>query len=111
MVGKAESGWIACTPLPGMLNSMESSTPALRLESRIACRSEPSPLSRELMTVRVAGAVRSSRISSQGWKCRRAGAWERAHRGRDDRNMAGFPFLVKGADRFGNILALSKYRP
>src|SRR5262245_14177709 len=62
MSGRAESGWIVCRPPPGMLNAMVSK-PALALASRIACRSEPAPLSAVVETVKVLGTVRSSRRS------------------------------------------------
>ena len=43
-VGNAAAGVIVCGPAPGMLNVMLS-TPAALFALRIACRSEPGPLS------------------------------------------------------------------
>src|SRR4051812_44200674 len=54
------------------------SAPGLALASRIACRSEPAPLSSVLATVKTAGTHRSSSPSSRG---RNRGGWA-AGRGR-----------------------------
>ena len=51
-------------PLPGILKSMVFVWPVAELESRIACRSEPGPLSFVLETTKVASSVRSSSHSN-----------------------------------------------
>src|SRR5216117_2826843 len=53
MGAKTDAGAIVCTPAPGMLNVIVSA-PGFALASRIACRSEPAPLSLVLVTVNVA---------------------------------------------------------
>src|SRR5436309_3017217 len=50
MLGSAESGVMVCTPSPGMLKVIVSTTPALAFESRIACRNDPDPVSSVLVT-------------------------------------------------------------
>src|SRR4029079_16310377 len=55
IVGSAVAGLMVCTPLPGMLKQSVSN-PALAFASRIACRSEPAPLSFVLVTAQVATA-------------------------------------------------------
>jgi hypothetical protein len=57
IIGKAVEGVIVWSPEPGMLNTMVSA-PKCALASRIACLSEPAPLSLALVTTNVdAGAV------------------------------------------------------
>jgi hypothetical protein len=57
IVGKAVEGVIVWSPEPGMLKTMLSA-PGWALASRIACLSEPGPLSAVLVTTNVdAGAV------------------------------------------------------
>src|SRR5438445_11085807 len=54
--GSDEASAIVCTPEPGMLNWIRFVVfggGGLALESRIACRSEPAPLSLVLVTVKV----------------------------------------------------------
>ena len=43
--GSPVSGAIVRTPVPGMLNEMRSTSPVSAFESRMACRSDPGPLS------------------------------------------------------------------
>ena len=50
IVGRAEAGLIVCTPAPEMSNVIVS-RPGLALALRIACRSEPGPLSLVFVTV------------------------------------------------------------
>ena len=63
MIGSAVVGLIVQTagtpaqPAPVTLNVIVSRTPALALESRIACRSDPAPLSAVVVTVRVAATA------------------------------------------------------
>ncbi len=100
------------------------SAPGLVLASRIACRSEPRPLSARLPTVKVLGTMRSSSRSTlnrvgRGGCGSRVGRCpcsvpdgtkrERADRSQDDRRMAKTPWedwsaiewkdIVPGADR------------
>src|SRR5437016_2320455 len=55
MIGRAESGLMVCTPEPGILNAIVP--PPMLLASRIACRSEPVPLSLVFVTVKTKGAT------------------------------------------------------
>ena len=64
IAGNGVSGWMVWTPAPGMANAIESA-PAAALASRIAWRSEPSPLSPTVVTVNRAGTARSSKCSSR----------------------------------------------
>ena len=52
-VGNPDCGVIVCTPLPGMLNVIVSTSPLSAFDSRIACRNEPAPLSFVLVTTRL----------------------------------------------------------
>src|SRR4051794_2246057 len=69
-VGRADVGAMVCTPELLMLNWIVS-VPASALASRMACRSEPLPLSLRLVTTKTAGARRVSSASSE-----RGGRWE-----------------------------------
>src|SRR5262249_11880633 len=64
MPGRADCGEIVCTPEPGVLKSIVFTWPVSALELRIACRSEPAPLSLSLGAEKVDGSQRSSR----SWK-------------------------------------------
>src|SRR4051812_24225827 len=64
MIGSAVVGRILCTPLPGMANTIVSG-PVAAFESRMACRSEPVPLSLTFVTVNAAAAQRLSRFSTR----------------------------------------------
>ena len=50
IAGSVVRGVIVWTPLPGMSNAIVSAPP-LALASRIACRSDPAPLSSVVVTV------------------------------------------------------------
>src|SRR5215813_2164934 len=58
IVGSGVSGPIVCGPAPAMLKLTTSGTFALRFADRIACRSEPAPLSLVLVTTKVAPGAR-----------------------------------------------------
>src|SRR5262249_54612093 len=71
--GKDVCGWIVHQSLPGvfMLSGMAKvivSAPGAAFASRIACRSEPGPPSSVVVTVKTAGANRSSSPSTPGRK-------------------------------------------
>jgi hypothetical protein len=51
--GNSVASEIILTPLPGMLKLTVSAVAGVALASRIACRSEPAPLSLMLVTVKV----------------------------------------------------------
>ena len=51
IAGRGESGAIVCTPVAGMAKSMVLVAPVTALESRMAWRSEPGPLSAVVVTV------------------------------------------------------------
>src|SRR5215831_1002880 len=53
MSGRGLASWMVCKPAPGIRKSIWS-TPAVLLESRIACRRLPGPESFTFVTVRVA---------------------------------------------------------
>ena len=53
IVGKGDAGEMVCGPGPGILNTIWSG-PALALALRIACLSDPAPVSAVLVTVKVA---------------------------------------------------------
>ena len=60
MLGKPEAGVMVCTPEPGMLNAMRFVVPAgggFALESKIAWRNDPPPLSVVVVTVKVITGV------------------------------------------------------
>src|SRR5262245_8767874 len=57
------------------------SAPAWLFASRIACRSDPPPLSARLLTVKMLGTVRSSSISNRPTPPRRLGMGRRRLRG------------------------------
>src|SRR5437588_11985823 len=60
MLGKPEAGVMVCTPEPGMLIAMRCVVPAgggFALESKIAWRNDPPPLSVVLVTVKVIAGV------------------------------------------------------
>src|SRR5260370_39087892 len=63
---------MVCTPEPGMLKSIRSG-PGFWLASRMACRSEPAPKSRVLVTNITVGRQRSSSASSRGLRLERRG--------------------------------------
>src|SRR5262249_2549949 len=65
MVGSEESSWIVCKPV-ATLAKLIVFWSGVEFESRIAWRSEPAPLSLVLLTEKVEGTQRSSRISSDG---------------------------------------------
>ena len=54
-VGNCDAGAMVCTSVPAMLKFMVSA-PVVLLASRIACLSEPAPLSSVLVTVKVVEA-------------------------------------------------------
>ena len=66
IAGRGESGAIVCTPAPGMLKSIVFAAPVAALESRIAWRSEPGPLSPVFETRNVDSSVRSSTTRTAG---------------------------------------------
>src|SRR5690349_24873128 len=55
IAGSGESGVIVCTPVPGILNEIVSVKPVCALALRIACRSDPGPLSNGFVTTIVNG--------------------------------------------------------
>src|SRR5262245_15297543 len=63
IAGSVDVGLIVWTPAPGIWKSIKSA-PGAALAPRIAWRREPAPLSSVLITVKVAGARRSSRTSN-----------------------------------------------
>ena len=66
IAGRGESGAIVWTPGPGISKSIVFVAPVAALESRIAWRSEPGPLSPVLLTRKVDSSVRSSITSRRG---------------------------------------------
>jgi len=70
--GKAESGEMVCGPGPGTLKTM-SSAPGLALALRIACLSEPAPLSLVLVTVKVAAKIGKAAASGRLHSVRHGG--------------------------------------
>src|SRR5262249_58793562 len=65
IAGKGERGAIVCTPGPGMSKSIALVAPTALLESRIAWRIEPGPLSPVFVTRKVDSTVRSSSHSKR----------------------------------------------
>jgi hypothetical protein len=65
IAGKAEVGAIVCTPPSPMLKAMLFWSGVV-FESRIACRSDPAPLSSVLVTMNVESSSRSSSGSMRG---------------------------------------------
>src|SRR5262245_34376024 len=78
MTGRGDCGWITCGPVPGILKLIVFA-PGLELESRIACRSEPSPKSLVLVTVKPESKRRCSMVSKCG-RCRRLAVRTRGDR-------------------------------
>src|SRR5437016_3481797 len=73
MIGKADRGAMVCTPLPGILNSITTSLVEVSaLASRMACRSEPGPLSAVLVTVKVEAWPAQAAISKSAQERKRA---------------------------------------
>src|SRR5262249_20436627 len=96
MVGNPACSWIVHQPpddfrLSGRAKVIESA-PGVALASRMAGRSEPAPPSPVLVTVKTAGAVRSSSPSTRGRK---------GGRGRTRRLRAGVRRVARGRSQEG----------
>ena len=79
--GRGETGSIVWTPAPGMAKSIVFVPPVTLLESRIAWRSEPGPLSAVVVTTKTpsvttncawSGSAPSDWASTSAWCCRGA---------------------------------------
>src|SRR3954453_8976704 len=69
MTGRRDSGLITCGAVPG-ISKLIVFAPGFALESRIACRREPSPESPVLVTVKGESKSGFSPVSKRG-RCRR----------------------------------------
>jgi hypothetical protein len=67
IVGRADRGLMVGKPAPPMLKAIVF-RPGLALESRIAWRSEPGPLSAVFVTVKTDKSHRVSSTSKVGWE-------------------------------------------
>ena len=66
IAGRGESGAIVCTPGPGMAKSIVLVAPVAALESRIAWRSEPGPLSAVVVTTKRPSPMTNLRLDRRG---------------------------------------------
>src|SRR5690349_11580893 len=96
-VGRADVGAMVCTPVPLRLNWIVSE-PVCALASRMACRSEPLPVSLRLVTTKTAGARRVSSASSERGGRRkdlvRAGMVARRNRRKRGRSIGALQMSV-----------------
>ena len=66
IAGNGDAGAIVWGPGPGMANAMTPSAPDAAFASRIACRSEPGPLSLVFVTVKLEAALPAMSVSPVG---------------------------------------------
>src|SRR5581483_4288848 len=100
IVGSAEAGAITCGEGPGMLNVIRSTSGPV-LASRIACRSEPGPLSLVLVTTNVVNNTLGSSSSTtrdQQERIATAALWRRP----PDRNKRIIATSCKGSAGWKN---------